>query len=56
MRQRPKEKAVEVLEEAVTMDPGLERAHYYLVILYYWLGQPEREAEHIRALKKFLPY
>ena len=46
------EKAVEVLEEAVSRDPGLERAHYYLVVLYSRLGQPDRGLVHARALEE----
>ena len=56
MRQGPRQKAVEVLEEAVALDPGLERAQYYLVILYHWLGQSDREEAHIRALEKIGAY
>ena len=52
IRQGAKKKAVEVLEEAVALDPRLERAHYYLVMLYHRLGQPERRAAHIRALEE----
>ncbi len=47
-----KEKAVEVLEEAVARDPGLERARYYLVVLYHRLGQTHREAAHTKALEE----
>jgi len=52
MRKGAKEKAVEILEEAVAREPGLEQARYYLMVLYHRLGQPHWEAAHTKTLEE----
>ena len=51
MRRGEAEMAAEVLEEAVSQDPTLLRAHYYLTALYNRLQRPDRAAPHVKVLE-----